>query len=80
MIYVYASCIMIHQVKRLELRMVARKVTKNKAVPLSVTIDEVDLAELDKLSLETDRSRAYMVREAIADYLAKMGRQASKVA
>ncbi len=56
--------------------MVARKVTKNKAVPLSVTIDEADLAELDKLSRETDRSRAYMVREAIADYLAKMRRRA----
>lgn len=58
--------------------MVARKVTKNKGVPLSVTIDEADMAELDKLSQETDRSRAYMVREAISDYLEKMrGRAAN---
>ena len=60
--------------------MVARKVTKNKAVPLSVTIDEADMAELDRLSRETDRSRAYMVREAISDYLAKMRRRAAKAA
>lgn len=60
--------------------MVARKVTKNKAVPLSVTIDEEDMAELDRLSRETDRSRAYMVREAISDYLAKARRRAAKAA
>ena len=60
--------------------MVARKVTKNRAVPLSVTIDEADMVELDRLSRETDRSRAYMVREAITDYLSKMRRRAAKVA
>ncbi len=51
--------------------MVARKVTKNRAVPLSVMIDEADLAELDRLSRETDRSRAHIVREAISQYLSK---------
>jgi len=70
---------MMHQLAG-EARMAARKVTKNKAVPLSVTIDEADMAELDRLSRETDRSRAYMVREAIADYLAKMRRRAAKAA
>lgn len=60
--------------------MVAHKVTKNRAVPLSVTIDEADLAELDRLSRETDRSRAHMVREAIGDYLAKARRRAARPA
>jgi len=54
--------------------MVARKVTRNKAVPLTVTLDEADRAELDRLSKETDRSLAYMVREAVSDYLRKMRR------
>jgi predicted DNA-binding protein len=54
--------------------MVARKVTTNKAVPLTVTLDEADRAELDRLSKETDRSLAYMVREAVSDYLRKMRR------
>lgn len=70
---------MIHQLGE-EARVAARKVTKNKAVPLSVTVDEADMAELDRLSRETDRSRAYMVREAISDYLAKMRRRAAKAA
>jgi predicted transcriptional regulator len=34
-------------------------------------IDEADLAELDRLSRETDRSRAHIVREAISQYLSK---------
>lgn len=70
---------MIHQLAG-EVRMVARKVTKNKSVPLSVTIDEADLAELDRLSGETDRSRAHTVREAITEYLTKMRRRGAKAA
>jgi predicted DNA-binding protein len=38
------------------------------------------MAELERLSRETDRSRAYMVREAISDYLVKMRRRAAKAA
>jgi|GEM_PF-1528906 len=60
--------------------MVARKVTKNKAVPLTVTIDEADLVELDRLSSERDRSRAHVVREAIKDYLAKSRQRAGRAA
>lgn len=60
--------------------MVARKVTTNKAVPLSITLDEADRAELDRLSKETERSLAYMVREAVGDYIKKMRRRADRAA
>ena len=49
--------------------MAARKVTVNKAVPLTITLDEADRAELDRLARETDRSLAHLAREAISEYL-----------
>jgi len=52
--------------------MVARKVTTNSADRLTVTLDAADRAELERLSKQTDRSLAWVVREAIRDYLAKM--------
>lgn len=51
--------------------MVARKVTKNRAVPLTVTMDEADRAELDGLARKAQRSLAHLVREAIGEYLEK---------
>jgi len=53
--------------------MPARKVTKNKAVPLTITLDEADRAALDRLSRATDRSLAHLGREAIRDYLQRHG-------
>jgi len=51
--------------------MAARKVTVNKAVPLTITLDEADRAELEQLSKKIDRSLAHLAREAIGDYLKK---------
>jgi hypothetical protein len=51
--------------------MPARKVTPNSADRLSVTLDTADRAELEKLSAETDRSLAWIVRDAVREYLAR---------
>jgi predicted transcriptional regulator len=56
-------------------QMPARKVTPNSADRLTVTLDADDRAALDKLSAETDRSLAWIVRDAVRQYLA--GRQAN---
>jgi len=52
--------------------MAARKVTTNKAVPLTITLDEADRAELDRLSKASDRSLAHLGREAIREYLQRL--------
>jgi predicted transcriptional regulator len=49
--------------------MPARKVTPNAAGRLTVTLDAGDKAELDRLSKDADRSLAWVVREAIREYL-----------
>jgi predicted DNA-binding protein len=49
--------------------MPARKATTTHAERLTVTLDATDRAELEKLSNETDRSLAWIVREAIKQYL-----------
>jgi predicted DNA-binding protein len=62
----------------METPMVARKVARNEAVLWSVTIDEVDVAELETVCRKTGRSGAYIVYEAISDYLAKLRHRAAK--
>jgi len=52
--------------------MPARKVTSNSADRLTVTLDAADRAELDRLAAETDRSLAWIVREALRQYLEKV--------
>lgn len=49
--------------------MPARKVTENKAQRVSVTLDGDDHARLLALSKKSDRSVAYLIREAVRDYL-----------
>ncbi|WP_158817882.1 ribbon-helix-helix protein, CopG family [Methylocapsa sp. S129] len=51
--------------------MPARKATPNIADRLTVTLDATDRAELAKLSAATDRSLAWIVREAVRQYLAR---------
>jgi predicted transcriptional regulator len=51
--------------------MPARKVTPNAADRLTVTLDAADRAELEKLSAEIDRSLAWIVREAVREYLSR---------
>lgn len=51
--------------------MPARKVTPNSADRLTVTLDGADRAALEKLSTETDRSLAWIVREAVREYLSR---------
>ena len=51
--------------------MPARKATPNNADRLTVTLDAADRAELERLSNEIDRSLAWIVREAIKQYLAR---------
>jgi predicted transcriptional regulator len=50
--------------------MPARKVTPNFADRLTVTLDSEDRRTLDRLAKETDRSLAWIVREAVQQYLA----------
>lgn len=52
--------------------MPGRKVTSNPTVRLTVTLDAADRAELERLSAETDRSLAWIVREAVRQYLSKV--------
>jgi predicted transcriptional regulator len=49
--------------------MPARKVTPNQSDRVTVTLDAGDREELEKLSASSDRSLAWMVREAIREYL-----------
>jgi Ribbon-helix-helix protein, copG family len=51
--------------------MPARKVSPNSPDRLTVTLDADDRAELDRLSAESDRSLAWIVREAIRQYLSR---------
>lgn len=51
--------------------MPARKVTPNSADRLTVTLDADDRAALEELSAKTDRSLAWIVREAIRQYLSR---------
>jgi len=41
-----------------------------------VDIEEEQIRDLDRLAKEQKRSRAALIREAVADYLAKRNRQA----
>jgi predicted transcriptional regulator len=50
--------------------MPARKVTPNSADRLTITLDSEDRRALDRLSKESDRSLAWIVREAVQQYLA----------
>jgi predicted transcriptional regulator len=49
--------------------MPARRVTENSANRLTITLDEADRQELNRLSKERDRSLAWIVREAVRAYL-----------
>ena len=60
--------------------MVARKVTVNRAVPLTITLDEADRAELDRIAKEQDRSLAHVARQAIRDYIKKIHGPAGEAA
>jgi predicted DNA-binding protein len=51
--------------------MPARKVT-NSADRLTITLDVADRAEIERLSKESDRSLAWIVREAIREYLSRV--------
>lgn len=52
--------------------MPARKLTSNPTGRLTVTLDAAERAELERLSVETDRSLAWIVREAIRQYLSRV--------
>lgn len=51
--------------------MPARRVTPNSADRLTITLDGEDRAALEGLAAASDRSLAWIVREAIREYLAK---------
>jgi predicted transcriptional regulator len=51
--------------------MPARRITSNPTDRLTVTLDAADRVELERLSRETDRSLAWIVREALRQYLSK---------
>ena len=50
--------------------MPARKVTENESGRISVTLDIEDRVALERLAKKSDRSLAWMVRDAIKVYLA----------
>jgi predicted transcriptional regulator len=52
--------------------MPARKVTPTSANRLTITLDGGDRAALEQLSTKSDRSLAWIVREAIRQYLSKV--------
>ena len=52
--------------------MPARKVSTNPTDRLTVTLDAEDRQELERISAETDRSLAWVVREAVRQYLSKI--------
>lgn len=51
--------------------MPARKVTPNSANRLTITLDSEDRQALERLAKQTDRSLAWIVRDALQEYLAK---------
>ncbi len=51
--------------------MPTRKMIPNPTDRLTISLDAADRAELEKLSRETDRSLAWIVRDALRQYLAK---------
>lgn len=51
--------------------MPARKVTSNAAGRLTVTLDAADKAKLERLAKESERSLAWIVRDALRLYLEK---------
>jgi predicted transcriptional regulator len=53
--------------------MPARKVTPNAADRLTVTLDSEDRQLLDRLAAERERSLAWIVREAVQEYLVRHG-------
>ena len=58
--------------------MPARKVTENNADRLTVVLDAADKAALSQLARESDRSLAWVVRDAVREYLSKHGVAAGK--
>jgi predicted transcriptional regulator len=58
--------------------LVARKITPTGTGRLTVTLDASDRAELERVSDATDRSLAWIVREALREYLEKSRRSAVK--
>lgn len=52
--------------------MPARKISTNPTDRLTVTLDAADRQELERMSAETDRSLAWLVREAVRQYLSKV--------
>ncbi|MGD0192278.1 MAG: ribbon-helix-helix protein, CopG family [Rhizomicrobium sp.] len=50
--------------------MPARRVTANSPDRLTITLDAADRAALERLAKQTERSLAWVVREAIRRYLA----------
>jgi hypothetical protein len=74
LIHVDEGCIIAHHLAARiigRVLMPARKVTPNSADRLTVTLDADDRAALEQLSAETDRSLAWIVREAIRQYLSR---------
>lgn len=51
--------------------MPARKLNSEQTDRLTVTLDAADRAEIERLAEEEDRSLAWVVREALGEYLAK---------
>lgn len=51
--------------------MPARKLSSDSSGRLTVTLDAADRAEVARLAEEEDRSLAWVVREALRQYLAK---------
>ena len=52
--------------------MPARKATKNGACRITVSLDANDRAKLEHLASKSDRSLAWIVREAVSQYLASL--------
>lgn len=51
--------------------MPARKLSSEQTDRLTVTLDAAHRAEIERLAQEEDRSLAWVVREALSEYLAK---------
>ena len=48
-----------------------RRITANAVERLTVALDAAEKAELERLAKEADRSLAWVVREAVREYLEK---------
>jgi len=66
-----ACCMMMHHLESETVAMPARKVTPNPSERLTVTLDAEDKAELERLAKASDRSLAWVVRDALRQYLEK---------